>query len=608
MLVEMSIGPVQGFVAEARRTRDLWGGSYLLSLLSGHAMAACDIRGGKVVLPVLDDDPLYAWIRDPVDVPPPVGSLPNHFVAEVDGADHGEDVARHAAEAVIDQWSSITQAVWGKYLHGWELPSATRAIWDRQTKGFWNIRWVVRAPDEHASHARRKLWNTRWIPDEDGDKCTVMHDYQELSGFVRSAGEAASQDQFWKKIQEQTGPYDLRDGERLCAVALVKRLFPRVEASRLGWKPPDVVHWPSTSHLGIQPWLRAIAGDAPEVAERLAGLLVEDDTKVASRRPVCVPGIENDQIPTLRKLDPRLFTADARASSPEVNAMLEELTERIGDAPGPSQFYALMIADGDHLGRLVAAGKGGDVSRALADFTAAAPGIVASHHGVTVYAGGDDVLAMLAVPDAMACADELSSTYRESFEGRGIADATLSAGVVFAHARFKMVDVISMAHRLIEDVAKEQNGRDSLAAGLLRPGGLQAVWTSTWSWNERSACEHLDELVGLMRSHAGGERTLSQSAIHGIRSSLSLVCGWPRWTPGRWESLPVLFGGSELVAGVLSHDAADSREELHDRARLIWDMVRRHPNTDPGQEHVGVGIDALVLAGFLANGWQESPR
>ena len=36
--LDISVGPVQGFVSQSRRTRDLWGSSYLLSFLSAHAM------------------------------------------------------------------------------------------------------------------------------------------------------------------------------------------------------------------------------------------------------------------------------------------------------------------------------------------------------------------------------------------------------------------------------------------------------------------------------------------------------------------------------------------------------------------------------------------
>lgn len=39
-ILHFTLGPVQGFIADARRTRDLWAGSFLLSWLTGQAMAA----------------------------------------------------------------------------------------------------------------------------------------------------------------------------------------------------------------------------------------------------------------------------------------------------------------------------------------------------------------------------------------------------------------------------------------------------------------------------------------------------------------------------------------------------------------------------------------
>ena len=62
-----TLGPVQGFVSQARRTRDLWAGSFLLSYLSGHAMKAIIDAGGTIVFPKVSEadtitDPLLAAI------------------------------------------------------------------------------------------------------------------------------------------------------------------------------------------------------------------------------------------------------------------------------------------------------------------------------------------------------------------------------------------------------------------------------------------------------------------------------------------------------------------------------------------------------------------
>ena len=49
--LHFTIGPVQTFVAQSRRTRDLWASSYLLSHLADVAMTAVEKAGGTIVLP-----------------------------------------------------------------------------------------------------------------------------------------------------------------------------------------------------------------------------------------------------------------------------------------------------------------------------------------------------------------------------------------------------------------------------------------------------------------------------------------------------------------------------------------------------------------------------
>ena len=51
---QFTLGPVQGFVAQARRTRDFWAGSFILSWLSSVAIASIQKQGGTVEFPVPD--------------------------------------------------------------------------------------------------------------------------------------------------------------------------------------------------------------------------------------------------------------------------------------------------------------------------------------------------------------------------------------------------------------------------------------------------------------------------------------------------------------------------------------------------------------------------
>ena len=108
--LDVSIGPVQGFVSQSRRTRDLWGSSYLLAFLSAHAMRGADEARGEIVQPVIEGDPLYRWVRGRgAGDPPRIGTVPNHFVVTVRG--DARPVAEAAASAMQDAWRRVCQ-IW----------------------------------------------------------------------------------------------------------------------------------------------------------------------------------------------------------------------------------------------------------------------------------------------------------------------------------------------------------------------------------------------------------------------------------------------------------------------------------------------------------------
>lgn len=52
-LLLVSLGPVQDFIAQARRMRDLWFGSHLLSELSRAVAKALALQGAELIFPAL---------------------------------------------------------------------------------------------------------------------------------------------------------------------------------------------------------------------------------------------------------------------------------------------------------------------------------------------------------------------------------------------------------------------------------------------------------------------------------------------------------------------------------------------------------------------------
>lgn len=668
--IDVSIGPVQAFVAQSRRTRDLWGSSYLLSFLAGHAMSGAVDKGGRIVRPNVDNDPLCRWIRGQGDGEAPrMGSLPNRFAIETDG--NPRDVAEAAIARLEAAWDRACKAVWDGFVEpAAGVGNGTRDIWQRQVGpgAFWEIAWTAEPAEARSGLlARRKLWRSHRPPDEPGDKCTVMRDRQELSGFerARGSGDGERQNGFWSQVRGRLGSLELRDDERLCAIAMVKRLFPNPKVAReaLGWDI-DMSHWPSTVYVGALPWIRKAASAVPRHAKEYADEVerfVGGD--VVGRRPPFA-GLDAPDAGNFPKLDANFFHRDSVRSErlcplrPDAGdgarKRLDGLLEAIcaaerddGRAIGPpGAFYALLLADGDRLGRLVEKlhGPGGgegrpDAGKALAEFTREAPNIVKRHDGVTVYAGGDDVLAMLAVPKALACAAALSECYRSSFDR--YSGATLSAAVVFAHVRLPLAESLAEAHRLLDDVAKDGNGRDSLAAGVLKPGGPYCQWATTWDREGEdggfTAVKLVEDLAGCLGAGAG-DPGLSSALIYRIRASLAALSGGDGWHPGAWGSLPdgldaKAFLRAEIRQSLAKRTDSGVERRADELAGLVLRALRRSrascggaertseaggdapppanpPNLDQNDDArtFEVGVDALLLARFLADPAQADDR
>ncbi len=632
--VDISIGPVQGFVEQSRRTRDLWGSSYLLAFLTAHAMRGAQEAGAEIVQPFVEKDSLYLWVsgRGKGD-PPRIGTIPNHFVVKTDG-DPGA-VADAARKRFDGAWKQVCDAVWEFHVassvsHG----DGTRAIWDRQVSCFWDFSWIAGNKDDHGLLARLKHWRSHWPPNEPGDKCTVMHDLQELSGYVR-ANDRRKQDDFWNRVRKGMGDLDLQDNERLCAVALVKRLFPRVADKALGWDVGST-HWPSTVYVAAVPWMRRVVktvpGEASSYAERVSR--AAKDVFPVQHPPF--KGLKTTSAGNFPKLEAnylhREFVLDKRlcplkdGENESTRRKLDKMLKAIYDSKDelgrplgpPSKFYALLLADGDRLGKMVIDAGGHVVSQALSWFTDEIPRIVERHSGVTIYAGGDDVLAMVPVDDALACVDELATAYPNSFDpAEREHQPTLSAAVVFAPVRLQLRYVLREAHRLLDDVAKDGNGRNSLVAAVLKPGGMNCQWVTTWERGNARAVDQIKRLkYGLARSNSG-ER-LSSSLLYRVRDTLSMLCDWDRWKPGAWgvtqnEGDLFPFLRAEIHRSLDAQNGADSGRSADELTKHVCDLLNqsRNPgtdNTDNGQQSSKVGVDALLLARFLANPDQEDVR
>jgi CRISPR-associated protein Cmr2 len=149
-----SIGPVQEFIAAARRTQDLWMGSWILSYLSWKAMErlADEFGPDVIVFPSLRGQPLCDWWLNktyglpcqPVSTDLGRPTFPNRFLALLP-AEEASQVAREAEEAVQEEWKRLAQEVYNALTNTGILPAdeQTANIWRNQIQGLLEIYWVV---------------------------------------------------------------------------------------------------------------------------------------------------------------------------------------------------------------------------------------------------------------------------------------------------------------------------------------------------------------------------------------------------------------------------------------------------------------------------------
>lgn len=675
-LLHFTLGPVQGFIAQARRTRDLWAGSFLLSWLAGQAMAAvvdaCDGDADAILFPQVARDPLFQAIRGTVDWenPPKIGSLPNRFKAVVPENFDPELCVRRIKE----RWWNLAEAVWERYaldaLSEENSHYPRRKIWERQIENFWEASWVMGAePGDGSDGAwldRRKNWRSHVPPVEPGDHCMLMGDLQEMSGWVR-AKDRDQQDIFWTGLWKKTKQRAIDDGslelkrlgsdrdwqelsdrdwqelmpsERLCAVALVKRLFPLLPPEVLerkeiiGWVPggqrPNaanrhqrtqaaVRNWQSTAYMAAVHWVERAWTAAPDACTAHAKAVDKVSTAmVMAERATVIPclkelgeeakifvGLDGDAFFMDALVNPRATpTLGAKPDTDERRAVIDSLKRLQEQLPvrESSAYYALLLMDGDRTGKLLRDLGDLEVSKALAIFTEGVPGIVREHNGVLIYAGGDDVLALLPLRDALDCAMALRRAYGEAWRTPGA--GTISAGLVFAEYSVPLRQVIDTAHDGLDNVAKGRNGRDSLAVTVLKPSGTEIQWVSTWDAAREDAEPGTAPLspprllMELARTMAGNP-PFSSKFLHNVRDRYARVLtdSDGRLTDGLDPRAVVL---AEYRKSRGDDVTADGGEQAVDGVLTI---SRCHRRTDDGILETRMDVlrsDGAMLLRFLA--------
>lgn len=541
-LILISLGPVQDFIAQARRTRDLWFGSHILSELSRAVAKSMAEDRAKLVFPALDIDneidneelqPCLGLLREKTEQSAKKSPLniANKILATLP-KETGLDpsiVAEKAREAARGRWKKFSDDAKEKAEENEGINLLAPDIdsaWDEQIDSlieFFAV-WSSSPIGEEEYAKTLEMLNgellgrktlrefSPWIHQRegvpksslDGARETVMADPKNMDERERSL--------FEKKKQI----YRITSGEHLDAVGLVKRI---------GGEPEQFV---PLGNVALASWIEK----AEEVvSEETLKELVEECTKKN------LGNVHRPDIPWTKK-----FTSDAQVFLPDRWPALLNIEAKIPEWQSwgkkhvrdtilnkmktPNPYVACLAADGDQMGQVFKKLKHVDshrrVSKAMADFAVKVRTIVEhENRGLLIYSGGDDVLAFMCLTDALKCADTLRTEFKTQMDtvlsdiekdiDEKLPRPTLSVGIGVGHLLVNMRYLLDLG-REAEKIAKgskltdKKKNRNALCVLVDKRSGGRSEWRSRWDdWdNDKGPANRLIEdakLLGTQLSH-----------------------------------------------------------------------------------------------------------
>jgi CRISPR-associated protein Cmr2 len=291
----------------------------------------------------------------------------------------------------------------------------------------------------------------------------------------------------------------VRRGERLCGVGLLKRHGNR--KSRINSTNDDSFF--STSHVAALPLLEILTDKTAveKYLQRLQKIGLKDFTKVpvAKGAPEHAAFGRSDghllfEERFIDYFEPKETFVDEDGEEKkklvEARKALRDFLKSALDDKKPLPYYALLLADGDAMGKAIDARKTKtehqDLSAELSAFAKAVREVVEiTHKGSLVYSGGDDVLAFVPLHTVLDCAKELADLFAEKLDRFKITEIdriyspTLSVGIAVAHHLEPLEDALDLA-RKAEKAAKAVAGKNALAVIVDKRSGISRTLKGRW--------------------------------------------------------------------------------------------------------------------------------
>jgi len=684
-LVVFSITPVQSFIMKARKLRDYWTGSVLLSYLSftGITQVMEELGPDHVVYPSLQNQSLVdtwlnkkynlgQYLQDTADIEllkkdsKGIASFPNKFVF-ICAQDDAELLCKKIQERIQNEWLHVSNIVKQFISEKTKSGEALSKLWDSEVETFWKYSWASSklADLDDQNSMKELLSEDKWENEfnavtefskatadgennarlydathsliqgvlaagkmkpttvkniQYGKKCPLCGEHEILHDFAATGETSASvyknaTDSFWETVRERTNSEDshaqVGEHEQLCAICAIKRFLPRAIKSYKDEILYEVFSnadkFPSTTEMAYTSYLESFKAKHTEAeykqkVDALHNADIENTETENKDKYYAVLLMDGDKMGDL-------------INGKTIEARWEDIINEKVKLPNDSPIKKV----GEGSKRTMNPALHAMISDSLNNFAryAVQPAIQKAG-GRLIYAGGDDVCAVLPLSTALDAADKIRKAYTYSFAkytahgaepitvaspdmpsvgmnmGSGAKGISISGAIVLAHHKEPLREVISDAHHVLDDCAKEKAGRNALAIRLKKRSGGDRDFAFKWDEDNpyRTGEKTIDSFKSIMQ--AAKDKKIGAALLYKFGEFKQLV--------------EPLKNDEDKVIKIFEYEVSHSGKNIADAEKYAQQLagICVHTDKNNSEDKNWFRPEAAIIASFWAIGNEET--
>lgn len=524
-VLTLSVGPVQGFIAAARRSRDLWAGSWLLSELAKAVARELKQQDAELVFPFIERESDLEMGSD--------FSVGNKIQAVIHNKNIDEliELANCAKQAANTHFQNIAQKIWEKDLSSYHA-ELRKDIWDKQVHDYVEVQYAWAEYSDglylDSSQKAAALLAARKATRDFLPLSLTAHDYG--YGLPKSSLDGARETvlQEEKKLgQTLRRKLGLSKSEQLDCAGVVKRLCGNPE------------QFTPITRIAADSWIEEVKSHLNfEQVKSAYEALVKNElaTRVQGNH-----GKYSDFPYDAQFLYSSRLEAERIKAKPEEKALFDHLRTALKpiwkDCGEPCPYWVMLLADGDRMGELLDKAKSKEnhqkITKQLSSFAQKVPEIMRENRAHCVYSGGDDVLGFASLTHSVKCAEDLKDEFFNSLkpiadelnnESEDKSSPTLSVGLAICHINTPLGSVRALAKRAEKEAKGDHypknEQRNGLGITLSVRGGITT--DMRLRWDNQEALSSFGEWIAAYRDGGLSSRVAYDSRDIFIRTDFPM--------------------------------------------------------------------------------------